>query len=187
MPWALPLSSPASPAPTQAVRQGRKRRTPPGPPLLSFFLSASCRPAWSRQRRPTEPHRQDRTPLAREQGRHARCCHARRQDTLRRPLLDALALGLLAYKKTPPSPRMNAPHPQQAPGQPLFSPLALVRRSLQRRRATGRRQRRRIGPPLDKRTPGSGGGVLPESFPPLAVKPCFPYAPHRRRCLPRRA
>jgi hypothetical protein len=36
---------------------------------------------------------------------------------------------------------------------------------------------------LSKRTPGIGGGVSPESFPPVAVKPCFLYARHRRRRL----
>jgi hypothetical protein len=37
---------------------------------------------------------------------------------------------------------------------------------------------------LSKPTPGIGGGVSPEPFPPVAVKLCFLYARrHRRRLL----
>jgi hypothetical protein len=51
-----------------------KRKNPPRTPSLLPLLSARCRPAWPRQRRPTEPRHQDRTPPARVQGRSARCC-----------------------------------------------------------------------------------------------------------------
>jgi hypothetical protein len=64
-----------------------------------------------------------------------------------------------------------------------LSPLALVRRRQPRRWGTGRGGRRRVRPPWSKPTPGIGGGVSPESFPPVAVELCFLYARRRRRRL----
>jgi hypothetical protein len=98
--------------------------------------------------------------------------------------LGALVPAPLAYKKPPPIKRTNSPHSQLAPRQPLFSPLALVRRRQLRRRGTRRGRRRRVRPPWSKPTPGIGGGASPQPFPPVAVEPCFLYARRRRRRLP---
>jgi hypothetical protein len=74
-------------------------------------------------------------------------------------------------------------HRQQAPRHLLFPQLALVHRSQHHQRAPGRGWRRRVRPPLDERTPGSGGEGPPESFLPRTVEFCFPYVPRRRRRL----
>jgi hypothetical protein len=161
--------------------------TRPGPPLSVSPLPARCRPCDLASADPQSPVAKTETlqhaskAAAHGVARRTSPGPPHRRATGRpRPRPSGLY-------KAPPSTRSNSPHSQLAPRQPRFSPLALVRSSLQRRRATGRRQRLRVGPPLDEQTPGSGGGALPESFPPIAVKPCFLYAPRCRRRLPRRA
>jgi hypothetical protein len=75
--WTVPRSSPASPAPTRAVRSGGTTRNAPRPPLSVFPLPAHCRPPWVRQSRPTTLRsRGDNTP-AHPRGRCARCCSMR--------------------------------------------------------------------------------------------------------------
>jgi hypothetical protein len=109
-----------------------------------------------------------------------------KEDTARTPSPLLLPLCKLPTGVVSPAPTHRAPPPRQNPASTRARPpcpVLLVARRQLRRRATGRRQCRRVGPPLDERTPGSGGGVLPESFPPLAVKPCFLYARRRHRRL----
>jgi hypothetical protein len=108
----------------------------------------------------------------------------RRQGPRTGHILATLAADFLAYKSPLRAHDRTHPIPSKPPRHPLFSLLALVHRSQLRRRATGRGWRHRVRPPLGKRTPGTGGGVSPESFPPRAVKPCFPYVPRRRHRLP---
>jgi hypothetical protein len=75
---------------------------------------------------------------------------------------------------------VNSPRSQLPPRHPHLSPLVLARRRQPRRRGTGRGGRRRVRPQGSKPTPGIGGGASPESFPPIAIKPCFLYARRRR-------
>jgi hypothetical protein len=162
-----------------------KRKNTPRTPLSSPLLSARCRPAWSRHRLPTVPCRHDQAPPARPQGRrawHRRCTSP--GPPCAGHLLDILAPALLAYKSPPPITQLKPHQLQQPPRHLLFPQFSSVQRSQLRRRATGRGWRHRIRPPLGERTPGSGGGVPQEPFPPRAVKLCFPYAPRRRRRLP---
>jgi hypothetical protein len=163
---------------------GGEGRSHPDPPSLSLFSlhDADCRGlATAYPQYPvvvTKPLQH--APKAAAPG----IDDARRQNTLRRPPTGRPCPRPPGLLKPPPIMQLNSPHSQLAPRHPLFLPFALIRSSRRRRRATGRARHRRVRPPLGKRMPGSGGGVPPESFPPLAVKPCFLYARRRRRRLP---
>jgi hypothetical protein len=75
--------------------------------------------------------------------------------------------------KPPPIKRGDAHHSQLPPRHHHSLPLALVHRRLQRRRGTGRGERRRVRPLWSKPPLGIGGGAAPESIPHIAVKFCF--------------
>jgi hypothetical protein len=76
---------------------------------------------------------------------------------------------------------MDSPSPRLPPRHPRLAQLALVRRRLQRRRGTGRAERRRVRPPGGQPPLGIGGGDAPQPIPHPAVEFCILYARRRRR------
>jgi hypothetical protein len=110
---------------------------------------------------------------------------AHRQGPYTGHLLATLAPDVLAYKsplrahnrthRIPSKP----PDTLSSPHSPSFDVASTADE------APGCGWRHRVRPLLGKQTPGTGGGVPQEPFPPLAIKLCFLYAPrpHRRRRL----
>jgi hypothetical protein len=184
MPWTLPLSSPAPSAPTRAVRNGGEEEERAQDPLSS--PSAPCTSPTA----VTSPEPTHNTPSPRPNPSSTRArppCPvllvARRQGPRTSELLDALALDSLAYKNPLRSNERTHPTHSSLPDTFSSSRSLSFDAALDAGEATRRRRRCRVRPLLSKPTPGTGGGVLPDSFPTVAVEPCFLYARRRRRHL----